>query len=178
MPENKRQDWQGEGKAPLDARQKFEKAQKDLKQLQRRLFDSRNKEAKEQKDLAEVAERRKRLMAREYLDRSKKRADAVKKAGEDLQKANAKLADTVAISEELSSMLKEKKAQLKQLELEYLKEGEKISQEKSEAVSKEYREKYQELLELRKKATDVKREIQGFQNRQRVLEREIMEAGK
>lgn len=169
---SKKQDWQGEGAIKLDERQKFERAGKDLKLLQRRLFESRKKEEPQEKEIAELEARRTKLMAVDYLERTKRHTDELKTIETKLAALRKKHEDTVAISAELSELLKKRKRSLMDLELAFLHEGQELCQAKIDEITKKYYAGQEELQEMKREATEIKRKLQEFHSRQLKLEKE------
>lgn len=169
---NKQKGLHGRGYEKLDAREKFESAQRGLKVVERRLADSRRKEKADRKDLEELEAKRKSLMARDYLERTKKHAEERGKVEKALERAKKKFEDSAAISTELSELLIKKKEELKVLELEYLREGQEVFQEKLSDLNNQYLEKKEEMQKLRKEATAVKEQIEQLRRQQQALERE------
>jgi len=153
------------GMQKLDARQKFEQGEKSLDLMKRRLYDSRKTETKLKTKLEEVAIRRKRLMADQYIERSKQYEVDLKKANEELQKADRKLADTITISSEISAMLAEKKETQRKLEIAYMDEGLGLCEEKL----KKEKEGYYAAMEVAKvhqvESSKLKAEWGIFQRR-------------
>jgi len=172
MRSSKKQEWQGEGYGKLDARQKFERAGKDLKLLQRRLLESRRKEGPQEKETAELEAKRTKLMAVDFLERTKKHKDELKAIEDKLAAQRKKHEDTVAISTELSELLKKRKESLRHLELAFLKEGQEHYQAKIDEITVKYHATQEEIQGMRREATEIKHKLQEFHSRRVKLEKE------
>ena len=161
------------GRPKLDARQKFEQGEKDLKLLKRRLFDSRKSETGLKQKLEEITSSRKRLMARQYIDRSKQYEVDLKKANEDFQLVDRRLADSIVISAEISGMLAEKKEEQRKQEIAMNLEGIELEEGELRKVKESYYAKQEEIKVLQAEATKHKRQIGIFLRRNAELEKAV-----
>ena len=161
----------GKGMPELDARQKFEQGEKSLKLLKRRLFDSRKSETGLKQKLEKVTASRKRLMARQYVDRSKEYEQELKKANEDFQTVDKRLADSIAISAEISGMLAEKKEEQRKREIAMSLEGIGLEEGELRKVKESYYAKQEEIKVLQAEAGKHKRHISILLRRKAELEK-------
>lgn len=156
----------------LETKSKFDKAQKDLKLVQSRLFNScKKKEALERK-INEAEAEKNSLMAIDYLERTKKHAGELKALETKLEGLKRECSDIAAISEKLTEVLESRKAELMRLELEYLTEEQDSCQEQIDEIAKRYRAGHAELLTMKAEATEIKHRLRDFRDRQAKLEKE------
>ena len=159
------------GTLKLDARQRFELGEKSLEQMKRRLYDSRKTETKLKTKLEEVGARRKRLMARQYVERSRQYEDNLKQMNAELQKADGELAGSMAISSEISGMLAEKKESQRKLEIAYMDEGIELCEEKLKKEKEGYYTAMEEAKVHQVESSKLKGEWGIFHRRKVELEK-------
>lgn len=171
MSNKQKKGLQSKGYEKFDARQKFERAQKNLKILRLRLSDSKKKEEQLSKEKDEIAQRRKRLMARDYLEQGDRFREKLEKINQQLKTADRKLAEAGGIREGLVDLSRRSEEELVQLEINYLAEGEELCAGKLEELTKSYLIKKTEADNLKKQAAEVKAQRRFYHNRRRELER-------
>ena len=123
------------------------------------------------RDLEEVTARRKRLMARQYIEHTKQLEVDLEKANKDLQKVDKRLADSIDISTEISGMLARKKEALRKLEIACMDEGIELYEGKLKKEREGYYAAQAEVKAHQVEATRHKRQIGIFLRRKAELEK-------
>ncbi len=173
MPQDKRDflSAKGKGMPKLDAKQMFEQGEKSLRLLKRRLFDSRKNETGLKQKLEKATASRKRLMARQYVERSKQYEQELKKVNEDLQVVGKRIADSTAISLEVSRMLAERKEEQRKREVAMILEGIELCEGRLKKAREAYYACQEEMKVHQVEATKEKRQIGIFLRRKVELEK-------